>query len=72
MFAWPGGDDRALAGSVRGGGPAAFDGYYNSSASPVEIESVSLIDSHDLVLHGAVVYEMRHSEDPLIQVDGWG
>lgn len=50
----------------------AFDWYYNSSASPVEIESASLIDSHGLILHGAIVYEMRHSENPLIQVDGWG
>jgi hypothetical protein len=33
--------------------------------------SVSLIDSHNLVLHGAIVYEMRHSENPLIDVAGW-
>jgi hypothetical protein len=49
----------------------ALDWYYNRSASPVEIESVSLIDSHNLILHGAIVYEMRHSEHPLIQADGW-
>jgi hypothetical protein len=49
----------------------ALDWYYNVSASPVELESVSLIDSHGLVLHGAIVYEMRHSENPLVMADGW-
>ena len=49
----------------------AVDRYYNASASPVEIESVTLIDSHDLVLHEALVYEMRHSEHALVSVDGW-
>jgi hypothetical protein len=49
----------------------SFDWYYNQSASPVEIESVSLIDSHNLVLHKVIVYEMRHSENALIQTDGW-
>jgi hypothetical protein len=50
----------------------ALDWYYNSSASPVELESVSLLDSHGLVLHGAIVYEMLHSENPLIENVGWG
>jgi hypothetical protein len=45
--------------------------YYNASAAPLEIASVSLIDPHGLVLHGAIVYEMRHSEHPLINVAGW-
>jgi hypothetical protein len=49
----------------------AIDWYYNTSAASVEIESVSLIDSHNLVLHRAIVYEMRHSENPLIDVAGW-
>ena len=49
----------------------AFDWYYNQSTLPVEIESVSLIDSHNLMLHKAIVYEMRYSEHPLVQVDGW-
>ena len=49
----------------------AFDWYYNQSMSPVEIESVSLMDPHGLILHGAIVYEMPHSENPIIQVDGW-
>lgn len=49
----------------------ALDWYYNTSASPVEIESVSLIDAHNLILHGAIVYEMPHSENPLVQAGGW-
>ena len=46
--------------------------YYNTTASPVELQSVALIDSHGLVLHGAVVYEMRHSENAPVMSDGWG
>jgi hypothetical protein len=49
----------------------ALDWYYNASASPVEIESVSLIDAHNLILRGAIVYEMPHSENPLVQAGGW-
>jgi hypothetical protein len=49
----------------------ALDWYYNGSASPIEIESVSLIDAHNLILHGAIVYEMQHSENPLVQAGGW-
>ena len=50
----------------------AIASYYNTSASPAELESVSLIDAHGLILHTAFVYEMRHSENPLILADGWG
>jgi hypothetical protein len=49
----------------------AFNWYYNSSAAPITIESVSLIDDHNLILHGAIVYEMPHSENPLGAVFGW-
>ena len=49
----------------------ALNWYYNSSASPIVIESVSLIDAHNLILHGAIVYEMPHSESPLSEADGW-
>ena len=45
--------------------------YYNASAAPLEIESVALIDPHGLVLHGAIAYEMRQSEHPLINTAGW-
>jgi hypothetical protein len=49
----------------------ALNWYYNSSASPIKLESVSLIDAHNLILHGAIVYEMPHSENPLSQASGW-
>jgi hypothetical protein len=49
----------------------AVDWYHNVSAAPVEMESVSLIDPHGLVLRGAFVYEMRHSEHALFSVAGW-
>jgi len=49
----------------------ALNWYYNSSASPVEMESVSLIDAHNLILDGTIVYEMPHSENPLVQAGGW-
>ena len=46
----------------------AYDWYFNASALPVEIESVSLIGNHNLVLHGAVVYRGPHD---IITSDGW-
>jgi hypothetical protein len=49
----------------------ALTWYYNASASPVEIESVSLIGSHNLVLHQAVVYEAEREQHQLILSDGW-
>jgi hypothetical protein len=49
----------------------ALDWYYNASPSPVEIESVSLIDSHNLVLHQAVVYEAKREQHQLVLADGW-
>ena len=49
----------------------ALNWYYNSSAAPIEIVSVSLIDAHNLILHGAIVYELPHSENPLSQATGW-
>ena len=49
----------------------ALDWYYNASASPVEIESVSLIDSPNLVLHQALVYEAKREQHQLILNDGW-
>jgi hypothetical protein len=45
--------------------------YYNASASPVVVESVSLIDTHNLVLHKAVVYEAEHEQNQLTLTDGW-
>jgi hypothetical protein len=49
----------------------ALNWYYNASASPVEVESVTLIDPHNLILHQAVVYEAKREQHQLIQVDGW-
>jgi hypothetical protein len=43
----------------------ALTTYNNQSRSAVTIESVSLIESHNLVLHGAIVYEMVRSKHPL-------
>jgi hypothetical protein len=45
--------------------------YYNASASPVVVESVSLIDAHNLVLHKSVVYEAEHEQHQLIPAVGW-
>jgi hypothetical protein len=45
--------------------------YYNSSASPVTVESVSLIGAHNLILHKAIVYQTRRGQDQLTPVNGW-
>jgi hypothetical protein len=50
--------------------PSAW--YYNPSHAPVDIESVSLLGSHNLVLRAVTVYEMRHDEHPLQVGGGWG
>jgi hypothetical protein len=49
----------------------ALDMYYNHAHRPLTIKSVSLIDSHNLVLHGALLYKMPHSQRPLIQETAW-
>jgi hypothetical protein len=53
--------------------PVAFTAnyYYNPSSAPVEIESVSLIEPHNLVLRAIAVYEMRHAEHPLGEGFPW-
>jgi hypothetical protein len=45
--------------------------YYNSSAYPVTIESVSLISPHNLVLNGAAVFEMAHYRNSIAFVGPW-
>jgi hypothetical protein len=45
----------------------ALDMFVNTSRSPLTVESVSLIDPHNLTLRGALVYQMTHSQHPLIQ-----
>src|SRR5271165_5653821 len=39
--------------------------YYNRSADPIRIESVRLLEPHNLVLHSAALYEMLHYQHPL-------
>jgi hypothetical protein len=47
--------------------PVAFnlDMFLNQAHEPLTIESVALIDPHNLTLQGAIVYEMPHSRYPL-------
>ena len=49
----------------------AFDIYYNRARRPITIESVSLVDPHNLILHGALLYEMGHPRQPIIQEIAW-
>jgi hypothetical protein len=39
--------------------------FYNNSGTPLTIESVRLIEPHNVALHHAVVYEMVHEENAL-------
>jgi hypothetical protein len=45
--------------------------FYNQSDEPLTVESVSLLDAHNLVLHQAVVYDMIRSQNPLSPEWGW-
>jgi hypothetical protein len=45
--------------------------YYNQSGAPVTVTSVSLLDPHNLTLHGAVLYEMAHYAHALTPISGW-
>jgi hypothetical protein len=49
----------------------ALDMFYDRSRSPLTITAVTLIDPHNLLLHGALVYEMVHNAHPLILEDAW-
>jgi hypothetical protein len=49
----------------------AEDTYWNDSSVPLTIESVSLIDPHNLVLHGSVLYRMPHYLHALPISDSW-
>jgi hypothetical protein len=53
--------------------PVGFTGalYYNPTASPVTVESVSLIGAHNLVLHKAIVYQTRREQNQLAPANGW-
>jgi hypothetical protein len=39
--------------------------YYNQSQRPVTVRTVSLVGAHNMVLHGAMVYEMVQYRNPL-------
>jgi hypothetical protein len=39
--------------------------YYNQSQRPITVRTVSLVGAHDMVLHGAMVYEMVQYRNPL-------
>jgi hypothetical protein len=45
--------------------------FYNQGSDPVTITSVSLIDTHGLILRSSVVYEMVHNMHPLIIAGPW-
>jgi hypothetical protein len=47
--------------------PVAYaeDMYWNQGSAPLTVESVSLLDPHNLILHGSLVYEMAHARHPL-------
>jgi hypothetical protein len=49
----------------------ALDMFINTSRSSLTVKSVTLIDPHNLILHGAAVYEMSRSQHPLIQEASW-
>jgi hypothetical protein len=50
----------------------ALDMYFNQAAMAVTIKSLSLLDSHGLILHGGVMVEMPHDADPLPLAWAWG
>jgi len=45
----------------------ALDEFVNVSRAPLTVESVKLIDAHNVILRGAFVYEMAHSLYQLAQ-----
>jgi hypothetical protein len=47
------------------------DWYANQGRQPAIIVSLKLLAPHDLLLHGAVVYEMKHSWYSLYQANPW-
>jgi hypothetical protein len=44
--------------------------FVNQSRSPLTIESVTLIDPHNVTVRGVLVYEMAHGRHPLTQDGG--
>lgn len=62
------------AGVTRWDSPVGFYGgiYYNQSSVHVTMESVSLLSPHNLILHGAAVYEVAHFDIALPYEWAWG
>jgi hypothetical protein len=49
----------------------ALDMYFNQSRTRVIVESVRLLDPHNLASHGGLVYEMYRSAHPLVSAAAW-
>jgi hypothetical protein len=49
----------------------ALDTYYNQSRLALTVGSVRLLDPHNLVAHGGLVYEMYQDQHPLISATLW-
>jgi hypothetical protein len=45
--------------------------FYNASAAPLEIEAVSLLDAHNVILHRVVVYEARRELNQMVGGAAW-
>jgi hypothetical protein len=45
--------------------------FWNKSARPLRVESVRLLDPHNLVLHGSVLYRMAHTSHALPTSWAW-
>lgn len=45
--------------------------YYNQGQRPVTVRTVSLVGAHNMVLHGALVYEMPQYRNPLPTTFKW-
>jgi len=45
--------------------------YYNQSSAQVTVRTVSLVGAHNMVLHGAMVYEMVRYRNPLPTMFRW-
>jgi hypothetical protein len=55
------------------GAPVGFtlDMYVNLGHQPATVQSLALADSHGLVLHGGLVYELAHSKHALSFFGAW-
>lgn len=45
--------------------------FYNASAAPLEIEAVSLLDPHNVILHRVVVYEAKRELNQMVGASAW-